>query len=237
MLGLLAASLTLNPVPFSTNILLFADRGMHKNVPAAKLLLERAIHDFQLKKEKFTLLDGSEITDSQNWPPRQGLLGIGTPHITQTPESKIPVKSLNGVLNSSLDYMQVEMPSIAFAKHGGLSHYVYEPNRQAKLDSGATGNLPTCSIKLVGDLFASKANPDVDDRPIAIFVSPLSVSETAAKLQTSKTPTNQIVICAWGHGGVERPNFISFPNSETIKHYKVGFDGKKWFANLEKVYR
>lgn len=237
MLGLLAASVTLNPVPFSTNLFLFADREMVKNVGKSKQLLEAAMGDVRAKNQTFTLIDGSEITDSQNWPPQGGSLGVGRLGRTTTVTKRSGTKALEQELNETFDFMRFELPSWDANWQSNTSIPIFAEGAVLGKVPQKQPVRPLCTIKLAKQLLFKLEPGQSDDRPIGIFVSELSVSETIRKLDAANTPTDQIVICAWGHGGDARPNYISFPSQTMVKHYIVGFDGKKWFANLEKVCR
>ncbi|HLO98468.1 MAG TPA: hypothetical protein VK171_07730 [Fimbriimonas sp.] len=236
MLGLLAATITLKPVPFTTNIFLFADRGLVKNISKSKELLISAMGDVRAKGQTFTIIDGSEITDSQNWPPQSGTIGVGRLNRTPTTTKK-GAKTLDQELDETFDFLRFELPSWNSTGSGNTSIPIYSegafigavpPNKDSRL---------LCTIKLAKHLTYKEEASKSPDMPIGVFVSQLSVTETISKLQEANALTQQIVVCAWGHGGDAHPNYISFPSSTMVKHYKIGFDGKKWFANLEKVYR
>lgn len=72
-------------------------------------------------------------------------------------------------------------------------------------------------------------------RQIAMFVSPFSTHEVKEQLPKMLPNSSQIVVCRWGTQQPAAPNLISFPPPGKFKHYKIGFDGAKWYARLQGI--
>lgn len=83
----------------------------------------------------------------------------------------------------------------------------------------------------------SNRGPDQKYRGIMLNYCDLSIRETIDAVSRDLPNYNQVCICAWGYPIAEKPNFISFPPAGVVKHYKFGFDGKNWFAELLEVLR
>lgn len=83
----------------------------------------------------------------------------------------------------------------------------------------------------------SNRGPDQKYRSIMLNYCDLSIRDTIEAVDRDLPNYNQVCICAWGYPIAEKPNFISFPPAGVVKHYKFGFDGKNWFANLQEILR
>lgn len=234
MLVALIASIYHQPRPFEMDFALVADPAVNRNL-ISETSLESTQADKQLLSymkgqangRQFAILDGStplgDILSRPNWS-----VDVST-YSTSSYESASA--TVNGVKVASEQTKQ-EIGTRSVTKLGAVgpehSSFAVAPVHDPSTKALLFAVMPLVALR-------SNSTDLSSYRQVGLFVTPQSTHEARMMAEDFKTQNSPIVICRWGTQRPEAPNFISFPQPGQFKHYKVGYDGKTWYARLSRI--
>ncbi|HLO97084.1 MAG TPA: hypothetical protein VK171_00700, partial [Fimbriimonas sp.] len=208
------------PQPFAVDLLLVGEEVSEFEGASWSLPLKLAVNDAKTQRQPFIML-------ARRWS--QGDSG----------EEQLYFWQPNGVAGESLSTSRVGIKSKTNTSGAVSSIPVSFTIPNATPQFSKEGLLqPQLVVTGLNNLLTNrKRSPAPGLANISVYRSRVSIDATIEELESAGVTTDQIVVCDRGYVRSSSPDYISYPDAGAVKHYKIGFDGKKWFANLERVYR